>query len=253
MSNSVTNVEIEDMLSSIRRLIADEPRTRSELGKPTTDRFVLTPALRVMAEETSEPTPNSGTSSVARLLSEHDASDDAELDPDVEESAAEFVTEDDGAVAAAFTSSRSALEARIAELEAAVAQSREEWEPDGSELDAKETPERHIFAHSRTKASRPEPMPETVTESVPPESFHRPKARERQEVFSTANQTPAINEPSEIQESTEDLLVDEGALRELVTEIVGQELQGPLGERITRNVRRMVRREIQQALSLKDF
>lgn len=43
--------------------------------------------------------------------------------------------------------------------------------------------------------------------------------------------------------------LDEEALRDLVSEIVRQELQGELGERITRNVRKLVRREIQNALA----
>ena len=49
----------------------------------------------------------------------------------------------------------------------------------------------------------------------------------------------------------EDLLseeIDEDALRELVVSIVRQELQGPLGERITRNVRKLVRREISRVM-----
>jgi hypothetical protein len=48
-------------------------------------------------------------------------------------------------------------------------------------------------------------------------------------------------------------LMDEEALRVLVSEMIRQELQGTLGERITRNVRKLVRREIQRALSSQDF
>lgn len=47
--------------------------------------------------------------------------------------------------------------------------------------------------------------------------------------------------------------MDEDALRDLVAEIVREELQGALGERITRNVRKLVRREIHRALSMQDF
>ncbi len=46
----------------------------------------------------------------------------------------------------------------------------------------------------------------------------------------------------------DDLVIDADALRDLVAEIIRQELQGPLGERITRNVRKLVRREIARAL-----
>lgn len=44
------------------------------------------------------------------------------------------------------------------------------------------------------------------------------------------------------------LQIDEEMLRDLVGEIVRQELQGALGERITRNVRKLVRREIHRML-----
>lgn len=43
--------------------------------------------------------------------------------------------------------------------------------------------------------------------------------------------------------------LDEEALRAMVAEIVHDELAGELGERITRNVRKMVRREINRALT----
>lgn len=48
-------------------------------------------------------------------------------------------------------------------------------------------------------------------------------------------------------------LIDEDTLRVLVSDIVRQELQGALGERITRNVRKLVRREIHRALMSQDF
>lgn len=51
----------------------------------------------------------------------------------------------------------------------------------------------------------------------------------------------------------EDNILDEDALRDMVTEIVREELSGDLGERITRNVRKLVRREIHRALMTRDF
>ncbi len=48
-------------------------------------------------------------------------------------------------------------------------------------------------------------------------------------------------------------LIDEEALRDMVVEIVREELQGALGERITRNVRRLVRREIHRALASQEL
>ena len=45
-----------------------------------------------------------------------------------------------------------------------------------------------------------------------------------------------------------DAVIDEVALRDMIGEIVREELQGALGERITRNVRKLVRREIHRVL-----
>ena len=47
--------------------------------------------------------------------------------------------------------------------------------------------------------------------------------------------------------------LDEEGLRDMVREMIRQELQGVLGERITRNVRKLVRREIQRALDAEQF
>jgi hypothetical protein len=51
----------------------------------------------------------------------------------------------------------------------------------------------------------------------------------------------------------EESVIDEAILREYVAQLVREELQGPIGERITHNVRRMVRREIARALALRDM
>jgi len=50
-----------------------------------------------------------------------------------------------------------------------------------------------------------------------------------------------------------ELVFDEEVLREMVAKIVKQELQGSLGERITRNVRKLVRREIYRALEAREL
>lgn len=54
-------------------------------------------------------------------------------------------------------------------------------------------------------------------------------------------------------EAPYEAVLDEEMLRDLVGEIVRQELQGPLGERITRNVRKLVRREINRAMTSRSF
>ena len=60
-------------------------------------------------------------------------------------------------------------------------------------------------------------------------------------------------DPSERFGASDEPVMDEEALRELVSQLVKAELQGKLGERITRNVRKLVRREIHQMLASRDF
>ena len=48
-------------------------------------------------------------------------------------------------------------------------------------------------------------------------------------------------------------LVDQDALRALVVKTVHEELGGELGERITRNVRKLVRREINRVMMSRDL
>ncbi len=49
------------------------------------------------------------------------------------------------------------------------------------------------------------------------------------------------------------VVFDEELLREIVADLIREELQGRLGERITQNVRKLVRREIQRALMSREF
>ena len=52
MLDPVTNVEVEDVLSSIRRLVSDDKRPSiASVATPSNDRLVLTPALRVAGSD----------------------------------------------------------------------------------------------------------------------------------------------------------------------------------------------------------
>lgn len=54
-------------------------------------------------------------------------------------------------------------------------------------------------------------------------------------------------------EEAEESILDENTLREIVVQTVREELMGELGERITRNVKKLVRREIHRALASREF
>lgn len=62
-----------------------------------------------------------------------------------------------------------------------------------------------------------------------------------------------VDETNVLADLEDPTLIDEEALRDMVTEIVRQELTGEMGERITRNVRKLVRREIHRALMTREF
>ncbi len=253
MSEPVTNVEIEDVLSSIRRLISDEGVAKRSAAGSMTDRFVLTPALRVMEGETAKPGAGGAvpkTEEGAPSDSAKPAAPEEDAEPAIPATDTEWehVAEGSPGLEAPIRSSRLALEARIAELEAAVSRSREEWEPDGSEPDAEEMPSRHIFAQEGPEdaAVTDPPVRLSAADMVVEESPDLSAPDTGSQVAESKSQVKAESERASDYD-----IVDEEFLREFIGEIVRRELQGELGERITRNVRRIVRREIQQALALK--
>lgn len=76
----------------------------------------------------------------------------------------------------------------------------------------------------------------------------------------TADAATATEIPAEAPEDEVDLfatgdeaVIDMEMLRELIVQVLREELQGPLGERITRNVRKLVRQEIARALEAQKF
>ncbi|WP_137701604.1 hypothetical protein [Marimonas lutisalis] len=182
------------------------------------------------------------------------------------------------------------LKERIAELEAVVAEQEGEWEPDGDEDDpyaggAVETltwedhveePAENLQAHDHvweedrldepvqeteqvelTPSTEPEPrMAEEVSAPTPADDGPGPDDFE----FATAAATLGVSAADDEADSVdlfgaenEAAVIDEEMLREMVAEIVRQELQGTLGERITRNVRKLVRREIHRALAAQEL
>ncbi len=62
---------------------------------------------------------------------------------------------------------------------------------------------------------------------------------------------PSVEPQSVVSETSTAPFEDEVALRALVAEMIREELQGELGNRITRNVRKLVQREIEIALKEK--
>jgi hypothetical protein len=301
MSESVTNVEVEDVLSSIRRLVSDDKRPSvAVISEPSNDRLVLTPALRVagsneISDNETDTAPaiqawsdfgaspeNKDASSDTEINDDiptldddedmlldpqteadvdiHDENDDEPNDHQDQEVTAEVESEpfvldsvvetpepeivedvavaeipiaellEDQSEAAFFANSSATLSAKIAALETVIGKTDDQWEPDDtgdSDYSGTEAPAM-MWDDADPMATVDEdvvPVADTVADSEPQDGFSQ---------------------------SVDDIL-DEEALRDIVSDIVREELQGALGERITRNVRKLVRREIHRALAAQDL
>ncbi len=254
MTDSVTNAKVEDVLSSVKRMVSEEVREESEfIFIPTATarkpgRLVLTEALRVGEAEKPAPlklVPEAGATKVAPEAATNAPGSTAGpmrlnpsdiVQPQQYQSNRDVKTDDnvaesprDGAVEGGEKRDLAgSLSAKIEALEAAIARTEDQWEPDGeSDDDYAGTPTKTVD-WPQTSAEQPaEEAPET------PVMFTR-----------SADTATPVHAAS--------ATLDEDALSELVAQIVRQELQGALGEGITRNIRKMVRREINKALTARE-
>ena len=307
MTEPVTNAQIEDVLSSIRRLVSDEVRKEVPLAeaveqeKPAAaTRLVLTPALRVADTDEDEPVAaersdagahvNDGdiaelpedtpweepgatlyeaagvkvveiTDEDEEALSDEESADEDIADIGADEAddelpffvhhvepteASEVQDQDTSDVdrdSGEFT-------ARIAAVEAVVAGLEDQWEPDGTGGDdyAGHPVETLPWQDFSEADKDPDPAPEAESfveqDAVPVE-----EAEAAPDIAASGDAAPDDLDVL----SSDETYLDEESLRELVADIVRQELQGALGERITRNVRKLVRREIHRALVAQDL
>lgn len=294
MSDPAKNVEIEDVLSSIRRLVSEEGRAgaRPEVAPvaPKPGKLVLTPALRVAEtaefeadEAIAEPGPDvsapwtdpdttlfsaaaaagerpvtAGTVEAVEpapapivlapedLVDEIDLAEtphlteaDAETDETMSEAVEDEEASEDEAAAAepgpdpeAEGPTEESLTARIEVLETMISQVDEDWEPDGLSTDAYSGTSGTAMAWQDHAPQGEDNLAGRDTSAEPDEEI--------------LDDDPSVLAPDEA-------FLDEDSLRELVADIVREELQGALGERITRNVRKLVRREIHRALTAQEL
>ncbi len=291
MSDPVTKIEIEDVLSSIRRLVSEDTRkssratVRAEPDKP--DRLVLTPSLRVGEAEEDKTSiergeidpeapwtdPEATLYEAAQTLGAEARETDAEpvsgpateADPMVlrpEDAVAgtgisglEPADEDGSDTPPEDQADLESLSARFEALEAAISQAEDtEWEPDGSDED--------VYSGSIEEIAWEDHDPYVEEVGADPDD---PEEMPDEAAAPDAETDPPVDEPDVAEEeeaeeadrdglfALDETIMDEEMLRELVADIVRQELQGALGERITRNVRKLVRREIHRALTAQEF
>ncbi|WP_261385621.1 hypothetical protein [Tateyamaria omphalii] len=286
----MTNTEVEDVLASIRRLVSDDNRLEPEQNKPApTDRLVLTPALRVMEDDdlnTEEPV---ATTPVEDPLDAVEALDAASDDEPTEVASAAPQTEDiadtdhatgeiqdipaDDDVAGAnegenpITLDKVDLDqdtlmsiqdafSDIAVPADAPSDTAETNDPDASTPLSEKIAALETLIAGQTEEFEPDMVGDGDNAGTEPPTLQWEDAEATPEPVEAFEDTPepvnaAVDEP-QVFSSDEDVL-DEEALRDLVSDIVREELQGALGERITRNVRKLVRREIHRALAAQEL
>ena len=285
MSDPVTNVAIEDVLSAIRRLVADGEEIRVSAVSPENidpapiihpERFVLTAALRVAETPTAQTEEQIDLSPESEAL----AAQVVALAPEPLILRSIVKIEEPFVHDAMSAFERASLEATIAELEAAVTDERNEWEPDGSEttgtselagafadlgddLDVDEVIEHSDIEEVLEEDAESIADVVTLHETRPePELTFRhspsddPDADFGDDLLEADDDGRPI--PDDLDESIAAYLaggtaMDDADLRAMIVDVVRQELQGEMGERITRNVRKLVRREINNALTSKSF
>ena len=317
MSDPVSNAEIEDVLSSIRRLVStddrgnespddegepdDAPDAAAPLSAVADDRLVLTPSLRVDDDAGSaagdDPSEHDGAGADQPIEFRHTDPDGADKprqtgaredeqgdapvrddrnEPYVLDAAQSATRPAEAPELPSGPSTAAPLEDRIAEVEAAVAARDDEWEPDGDwgddysgsamsaiawtdyEPEPRYDDDEHAEdgpAETEAEHQHPE-QPDHAAATADPsaERYHeRPGEGAAQPTGPEADTSGWNDEAPLWSDDSADAVLDEDALRDMVSEIVRQELQGALGERITRNVRKLVRREIHRALNSHDL
>ncbi|MDO8883249.1 MAG: hypothetical protein U0934_14300 [Pseudotabrizicola sp.] len=257
--------EIEDVLSSIRRLVSEDlrpapraPATPEQADTAASDKLLLTPALRVVAEPDAP-----------------DPTDFAATEPEAETAPVEDV---------------------VSRLGAAVTE--DEWEspfgdpeiwPGSAQADVSDSVAQGFVARARVPLTTPsedqgaDDMPEDFMQSPmaayaevedvldDPSSAPPAPARESLRTVTPPQDDSDWAEAAEaavradLAHDVEDEVIlglddvqaggmfDEDVLRDLVRDLIRDELTGALGERITRNVRKLVRAEIARAMALRDF
>lgn len=210
MSDPMKSADIEDVLSSIRRLVADTPDGAQAPAADAGNRLVLTPALRVGEDE--------------RAQSEaHSPADTPDLAPHT--------------AASDSTPEGADTDAPPPDIEPVEEAAVLEWEDHHIAADPQEGAAPDDAAELAQGAAAADDAPDGWAPATAPQQDDT--------AYGAGTDAPDL--------LAEDGVIDEEMLRELVAEIVRQELQGALGERITRNVRKLVRREIHRALSAAEF
>jgi hypothetical protein len=211
MSDRMSSVEIEDVLSSIRRLVSDDLRPKPVVDAPPAGgKLMLTPALRVVQDVPEAP----------------------------------FVALPDDVPDEVL-----GIEDAVAVIGAAVPDDGYEPETGDISLDAvlpvPDWPDSTWAAPDMIDAVEAAQVVDVMPDAVEDAAMQTWADEAEAEVVASLQADERV--------FPQGMTFDEEVLRDLVRDLIREELQGALGERITRNVRKLVRSELNRALAVTDF
>ncbi|WP_444665945.1 hypothetical protein [Cereibacter changlensis] len=208
MSDRSLPLDSEDVLSSIRKLVAEDPRlgvvAAREPAKAEPGKLLLTPALRIVEPRPAGELHHLHLGPASRVDLPKAAAEDWQPEEEAPEAPHTFAGDD--------------------------------WQEDNPISAVIEA----VFGQ------QPEPeaakKPEPVTAPAEPEPAAEPAPAAEPLVLGA----PRRAEPAALPEAAGEEF-DAAMLREVIREVIREELRGPLGEQITDNVRKLVRAEIIRA------
>ena len=219
MTEAMSRHEIEDVLSSIRRLVSHDDRAPSGSVAPVaanSGKLILTPAFRV----------DDGGAPIVPDAAPNPGAPDAPHDNDPANTA--FETAD---------------------------QARAQGAPAMPTADRTATPAPLLtrIAQAAQRASTPDAPATSKTEEAPtkPSSTESVNNDALEATLARLEEALSITPPGS--DKVEGAAVDEQVMTQIVSRIVRQELQGELGVRITRNIRKLVRAEVARELQMRNL
>ena len=245
MSGPLTKNEIEDVVSSVRRLVSPEGRQRPVSRDLGLDKLILTPAQRVVAEMAGTGSVMAGGEGQGPIAPKRPRPHRPISRPlDRVDPVRKAPVDDRDTTArrdAAPSLAELALQAEEAEVVTESSPATPVAEPQVAAPDA-----------VPPAAAKAAPKPKARTASAKPRAKPAKPAGARKPAPLPAATDLLVGAAAQVltdQDGNPVSLLDEDDLIQMVRRVLREELKGELGEKITRNVRKLVRAEINRILT----
>lgn len=264
MSEPLSSTEIEDVLSSIRRLVSEDMRplaraepsiaaARSAAFADVGEKLILTPALRVVEAEPAQTPVDRLPPSRLHLEFSDKTSGPTAHTPSIETVVASF--------GAAVDATESEWEAENGDH--SITLEDQASAPDWAFFDSEEFLDEIYVAENTPVAAYEGEVLQHTNEPLP--GWAQSDDGLDDEPSDSASLDPDLADAAEASviaalsaaqghdgDGTQ-MSFNEDVLREVVRDVLREELAGKLGERITRNIRKLVRTEIARSLDAQDL